>query len=194
MKMLVILVAAALLLAGPALTSAQAAPTLILENAHYGWADVLRVDPVYNTSAPAAPEEECWEEQVPVEPAVGSEGNRKPNVGGVFGAIVGGLLGNRFGKGSGRVVATAAGAVAGAVVGSNLADTDDDNVEDNGEPQYTTQRRCRPLGDTPAPAPAQPKVIGYEVEYRYRGDVYTSRLRNDPGDRLRVRVNITPVE
>ena len=190
MKMLVILVAATLLLAGSAVASVQAAPPPNLENAHYGWADVLRVDPVYSAPVPAAPQEECWEEQVPVGPAVGEHDDGKRTVAGVFGAVVGGLLGNRFGKGNGRAAATAAGAVAGGVVGTQLADAS----ERDGEPQFTTQRRCRPLGDAPAPAAAQPVIIGYEVEYRYRGDVYTSRLKADPGDRVRVRVTLTPVE
>ena len=192
MKILVILIAAMLLLAGSALVAAQAAPSPNLENAHYGWADVLRVDPVYNKPAPTEPQQECWEEQVPVEPAASDSDDGNRTVAGVFGAIVGGLLGNRFGKGSGRTAATAAGAVAGGVVGSQLAD----NSERDREPQYTTRRRCRPLGEAPAPAaaPAQPEIIGYEVEYRYRGDVYASRLANDPGDRLRVRVSVTPIE
>jgi hypothetical protein len=32
------------------------------------------------------------------------------------------------------------------------------------------------------------------VEYRYRGEVYMSRLDYDPGERLRVRVSVTPVD
>jgi hypothetical protein len=32
------------------------------------------------------------------------------------------------------------------------------------------------------------------VQYRYRGDVYGSRLGFDPGDRVRVRVSVEPAE
>lgn len=33
---------------------------------------------------------------------------------------------------------------------------------------------------------------GYDVEYRYRGEVFVSRLDHDPGDRLRIRVAVAP--
>lgn len=33
---------------------------------------------------------------------------------------------------------------------------------------------------------------GYDVEYRYRGEVFVSRLDYDPGDRLRIRVAVVP--
>lgn len=33
---------------------------------------------------------------------------------------------------------------------------------------------------------------GYDVEYRYRGEVFVSRLDHDPGDRLRIRVAVVP--
>jgi uncharacterized protein YcfJ len=36
--------------------------------------------------------------------------------------------------------------------------------------------------------------VGYDVEYRYRGDVYMSRLPYDPGERLRVRMTISPAD
>lgn len=34
--------------------------------------------------------------------------------------------------------------------------------------------------------------VGYDVQYRYRGELFQSRLPEDPGDRLRIRVEITP--
>lgn len=36
------------------------------------------------------------------------------------------------------------------------------------------------------------RIDGYDVEYRYRGEVYLSRLDYDPGERLRVRVSVSP--
>ena len=34
----------------------------------------------------------------------------------------------------------------------------------------------------------------YDIEYRYRGELYTSRMNYDPGDRIRVRISVTPAE
>jgi uncharacterized protein YcfJ len=37
-------------------------------------------------------------------------------------------------------------------------------------------------------------IVGYDVEYQYKGEAFMSRLRRDPGSRLRIRVTITPVQ
>jgi uncharacterized protein YcfJ len=183
-----ILISGMLLLAGslPAQTPAHPVPTTA-DNAHYGWADVLRVDPIYDDGGPAAANAPCYEEQVPVRepPAADDAGQR--TAAGVLGAIVGSLLGHQVGKGEGRKAATAAGAVAGAVVGSNLAAADD---RSSAPPRYTIERHCP--GD--ARDSAQRRAIAYDVEYRYRGEIYTSRLSYDPGDRIRVRITVTPAE
>ncbi len=177
---------ASLLCVAPAFAQAPAAAQSMAvdENSHYGWADVLRVDPVYGGPTSAVPAPPCYEEQVPVDASAESAAQERRGIATVVGAFIGGILGNRVGKGSGRVAATVAGAVAGGVAGNRLAAGDAPPAR----PQYTTQRHCPPS------AAAAPKVIGYDVEYRYRGDVYTSRLANDPGDRLRVRVAVTPAE
>ncbi|MDR3385851.1 MAG: glycine zipper 2TM domain-containing protein [Rudaea sp.] len=165
------------------------APAANQEATHYAWADVLRVDPVYDDNVDTtAAHEECYEEQV-LEPGADAAADSGKRTGAtVLGAIIGSIIGNRFGKGNGRKAATAAGAVAGGVVGNNLA-AEQDNANAGNVPQYTTQRRCRQVG-----APSQRRVVGYDVEYRYRGEVYSSRLSYDPGDRMRVRVSVTPAE
>jgi uncharacterized protein YcfJ len=37
-------------------------------------------------------------------------------------------------------------------------------------------------------------LVAYDVEYRYKGDTYMSRMKSDPGSRVRVRVSVTPVD
>lgn len=37
------------------------------------------------------------------------------------------------------------------------------------------------------------RPIAYDVDYTYRGAKYRSRLPEDPGDRLRIRVSVVPV-
>lgn len=154
------------------------------ETAHYAWADVLRVDPIYDphtaSDSATTPKQECYDEQVP-QPA--PKDNR---VGGtIIGAIVGGIFGNAFGKGSGRKIATATGVVAGAAVGNSVA------AQSSDAPAMVTERHCRNLDGTPA---AQRRITAYDVEYRYRGEVYMARVAYDPGDRMRVRVSVVPAE
>jgi uncharacterized protein YcfJ len=160
-----------------------AVPAPADENSHYGWAAVLRVDPVYDEIAAATPQQECYEEQVPVDAEPARESNGRRTVATMIGAVVGGLLGNQVGKGDGRKAATVAGAVAGGVVGNQAA-------ADPERPQYTTQRHCRQVNASSGPR----HVIAYDVEYRYRGEVFNSRLAYDPGDRVRVKVSVTPAD
>lgn len=148
------------------------------ENAKVSWADVLRVDPIYDRVQTSSSREEC--EDVPVDRHV-DNGNRA--AGTVLGAIVGGVLGSTVGKGDGRRAATVAGAVVGGAVGNNAARGDDRYYTDS-------ERHCRVVQD----AAPERRVVAYDVQYRYRGDVYMSRLNYDPGARLRVRVSVEPVE
>lgn len=149
------------------------------ENTKYAWADVLRVDPVYDRVEASGPHEEC--EDVPVARPV--DGGNNNAAGTVIGAIVGGVLGNTVGKGDGRKAATVAGAVVGGAVGHGVATQDDG--------YYTApERHCRTVQDSAEDR----RIVGYDVQYRYRGDVYMSRLDYDPGERMRVRVSVAPAE
>jgi uncharacterized protein YcfJ len=149
------------------------------ENTKIAYADVLRVDPVYDRVQSNGAHEEC--EDVPVERHV--DGGNNNAAGTVIGAIVGGVLGNTVGKGDGRKAATVAGAVVGGAVGHNVASQDD---------RYYAgpERRCHMVQD----AAEERRIVGYDVQYRYRGDVYMSRLDYDPGERVRVRVSVAPAD
>jgi uncharacterized protein YcfJ len=149
------------------------------DNTHYGWADVLRVDPVYGVSRVETPRQECYDQQVVRRESSG--GNT--TAGTILGAVVGGVLGNTVGKGDGRKAATVAGALAGGAVGNNVSRGDDREYA-------TTETRCRDVTSVSE----QRRISGYDVEYRYRGEVYVSRLNYDPGERLRVRVSVSPAD
>jgi uncharacterized protein YcfJ len=143
-------------------------------NVHYGWAEVLRVDPVYGPVA-QAPQQQCYPQTV-------TRRDDNHTGGTVLGAIVGGVLGSTVGKGDGRKAATVAGAVAGGAIGNRVSAAHDRS--------YTTQQTvCQPVAYAP-----QQQITGYDVEYRYRGDVYMSRLPYDPGERLRVRITVAPAD
>ena len=38
------------------------------------------------------------------------------------------------------------------------------------------------------------RISGYDVEYRYKGELYMSRLDVDPGNKLRIRVTVAPAD
>ena len=155
------------------------------ESIHYGWADVLRVDPIYDNAEQAPvepPHEECYEQQTEQPPP--PPDNRAGAT--VLGAIVGGVIGHSIGRGHGRSTATAAGVVAGAAIGNSVAAQADQSEAEPPE----IERHCRIVESPPPPR----HVIAYDVEYRYRGELYMSRMKFDPGDRVRVRVIVTPAE
>ena len=155
------------------------APPPAAENTKIAYADVLRVDPVYDRVQTSVPREEC--EDVPVDRRV--DGGNNNAAGTVIGAIVGGVLGNTVGKGDGRKAATVAGAVVGGAVGHGVASKDDGYYA-------APERHCRMVQD----AAEERRIVGYDVQYRYRGDVYVSRLDYDPGERMRVRISVAPAE
>lgn len=164
MKLRATLLSLALLL--PCLASAEP----VEENVTYGYAQVMRVTPIYGTFRVRVPEQRC-------EPSA-SRDNGDGSTGTVVGAIVGGALGNQVGKGDGRKASTIAGAVVGGALGRKLD-------RNSGSAPVT---RCR----TVDVEHEERRIVGYDVEYQYKGDKYMSRLDQDPGSRLRIRIAVTP--
>lgn len=138
----------------------------------FGYANVLRVTPVYDNYTTMEQQCDGPPQQV-----------QKDTTGGtVLGAIIGGAIGNTVGKGDGRKAATIGGAVVGGAIGHNVAK--------NSDPQYV--QGCRMVevshgGDAGPP-------VGFDVEYDYKGDVYVARMPYDPGNRIRVRVSVVPAD
>lgn len=75
---------------------------------------------------------------------------------------------------------------------------------DEGHAPRARDRFSRPTSDDPADRLVQRgchlveedrevnRLAGYDVEYRYRGDVFISRVPEDPGDRVRIRIAVSP--
>jgi uncharacterized protein YcfJ len=141
-------------------------------------ARVRAVEPQYENVA--TPRQECSTQVINEQRPVGGGQNYG---GAVLGGVVGGLLGNQVGGGHGREAATAAGAVVGALTGDRLA---------NNQPQqYQVVPRevtsCRTVNDM------QQRLTGYRVTYDWRGQEYTTFMRDNPGRDMRVRVSVEPV-
>jgi len=140
------------------------------ENVSHGYAQVLRAEEVTERVVTRTPEERCDE--------VEYRQSGQTAGGTVIGAVVGAALGNQVGKGDGRKVATVAGAVAGGAVGHKIA-SDRAEAEARGCQIVEVERE-------------ELRVVGYDVEYMYKGEKYMSRLPYDPGNRLRIRVSVVP--
>ncbi|HVZ46214.1 MAG TPA: glycine zipper 2TM domain-containing protein [Ramlibacter sp.] len=171
------LFAHAFLFAASALAQAQPAPAFIDR------ARVQEAQPQYETVQ--VPRNECARQWVTeATPASVSGGS---GIGGtVIGGATGALIGSQIGKGSGRDAAIGVGAVIGALAGNRIA-TRDSVVT---APTYEQRevRTCHTVADT------QTRLTGYRVTYEYRGHLYTTFTREQPGATVPVRVAVTPLD
>jgi uncharacterized protein YcfJ len=125
---------------------AQAQETVIpTENVRYDYAQVLRVEPVYQTLTASSMEQQCDGQQVAA---------ATPPT-----------------KGLSRIVGKVRDALTPRAQPAAPDDADCRMVR--------VQRQYR-------------RPIAFDVDYMYKGMKYRSRLSDDPGNRLRVRVSVTP--
>ncbi len=148
----------------------------------YDYADVVNVEPVRRQVRVSEPVRECWQET-----AQPSEGPFSYNhVGGtLIGSALGTVVGNQIGHGRGKDVARVAGALIGGAIGHNVSvDRQRQRYGDGGR----TIERC----DLRYRDSTEERIDGYEVTYEYAGRQYVTRLPYDPGERLRIRVDVNP--
>ena len=111
----------------------------------------------------------------------GTQGGRA--MASVLGSVIGAVIGSQVGGGSARYATTAIGSTVGAVAGSQVYE----NAQRERAGRVTV---CDPVptrGDWRG-ADAGP----YEVTYTYAGRTYITRTNYDPGNRIRVRVEVHP--
>ncbi len=151
---------------------------------HLDYATVQNVKQLTRIVSVPVSREECWEEAVThYQPAVRARSYTPTILGGIVGAVAG----NQFGSGSGRDWATVAGTTLGASIGSDY----NNRRSLTGGTSYTTnERRCRVVNDFQQ----EERADGYLVTYTHDGRQYETRTANHPGDKIRVRLAVTPVE
>lgn len=152
-----------------------------------GFSDYARVEhvqPLVRQVRVSTPRRECWQEQVRYEERPGFF---QANTGLILGGLAGGLLGGQIGHGQGRKIATIGGSILGAGVGYDY--------QYRHNPPQSRERvayedRCRTIEDSHT----EERVEGYDVAYRYNGQLFHTRLPYDPGNRIRVGVDVRPLE
>ena len=153
----------------------------------YDYAKVVDVEPLTSRVRVSTPQRECWDE---TRYDRGSQyGGHGPQVAGttLLGAAIGAVIGHQIGDGQGRKAATAGGAVIGAAIGHQQGMRRYGAVS---SPQPYTVQRC----ETRYHDEYQERVDGYRVTYVYHGRRQVTQLPYRPGDRIRVRVDVSPAE
>ncbi len=153
-------------------------------NSHTDYAKVTNVSPLYETISIREPHRESHLEERVVKRKGGSS-SATPQI---LGALIGGAIGNKLGhnKSNKRV-----GAVAGAILGGSIASDISRNNRHNHHGSYTkTERVCT----TSHSVRHEKQVTGYDVDYKYRGRVYSTITEVHPGDQIRVAVDVSPID
>lgn len=190
------------------------------DGGYYDYARVLRVDPVIDAADgygyPTTDSQRCYtdtyaggysDDRYPRDDGYyrndgsyrngGNEGgyggtNAGANVATVIGGLVGAAVGSQVGGGSARYATAALGTMVGGMAGRQVYENTHrrvrsssvqvcDPVPDDGRHD---DGRYGPVNDG--------RVTGYDVTYEYAGRTYTTRTSYNPGDRIRVRVDVTP--
>lgn len=166
----------------PLLMSLASAPLYARDhNGHGGFRDkarVVDVTPIYEIVETPAESRECWTEEV--------HGVRNGNsgTGMVVGSIIGGVIGHQIGRGNERKIATVAGTVIGAAVGR------DADRQARNEPYTTTEQHCQVRTEYVQ----EERLLGYQVTYRYHGELFTTEMDRHPGKFIPVRVHVSALD
>mgnify|MGYP003678529852 CR=1 FL=1 len=163
-----------LLLLAPAATLAEGQYSVIE-------APVVGVEPLVRTVTQRIPHESCWDERV----RVVERGRGHSATPGILGAVVGGTVAGALGHNSRhQPVIAGAGALLGASVGHDVGHRRSERS------YYVTEQRCEvdyELRDVE-------EVTGYRISYRYGGNIYHTHSSRHPGDTIRVRIQLQPLD
>jgi len=155
--------------------------------ANHDYARVVSVEPITKNIRINTPRQECWQEQVShYQPA--KQRSATPTI---VGAIVGGLIGNELGNNNdARNGGILVGSVLGGSIGRDIGRDIGRKSAGPGHQYYTTEQRC----ETYQNYHQEERITGYHVSYKYHGNIYHTRMQSHPGDRIKVRVTVTPVK
>jgi uncharacterized protein YcfJ len=160
----------------------------------YDYARVVDVEPIVHRVRVSVPNRECWTETRYEDVSYSERVQGAPRPRGaagsmILGGIIGAAIGNQIGSGDGRRAATVAGAVIGSAIGHDAADRRNGRYERVvTESRPYEAERCEVRYDERF----EERIEGYHVTYVYNGITQTTRLPYDPGDRIRVRVDVHP--
>lgn len=114
------------------------------------------------------------------------------NVATVVGGIAGAVLGSKVGGGTGTYAATAIGSMVGGMAGRQIYEqTQRDRYVRPGVVRVCDPEPVRD-GSYGYSRTGNGNASAYDVTYEYAGRRYTRRMDYHPGDRVRVRVDVSP--
>lgn len=181
--------------------------------AHYDYARVIRVDPVFDSRGGYAQTgQRCYQRRGYADGYDGygddyrtgryddgyyrgdsHDPYRNDNGNGgaiatVIGGVIGAAIGSQVGGGSARYATSAIGTMVGGLAGREIYEQSRRQRERAG-----TVTVCDPVPDDGRYVSTGNRgITEYDVTYEYAGRQYTTRTNYHPGDRIRVRVDVRP--
>lgn len=150
-----------------------------------GLAEVVAVAPASKEVSVPTSSRECNQVPVTYTDYVQPERTSTPtNV--IVGALIGGVIGNQVVNGSKRDAATALGAGAGGYLGYRRA-------KSKNQPEAVQRTRYEQRCHTVKGSRSETQPDGYDVTYRYQGQIYTTRMQTPPPARFPVALTVSPV-
>lgn len=135
----------------------------------YDYARVTSATPIYETIEHRVPRQ-CRHRTV-------RDDRRQSATPAILGAIIGAAIGNELGHNkSNKRVGAVAGGILGGSIGSDIAKGGHKGHHCN---QYDVEYEER--------------VVGYDVDYRYRGNTYSTTTAQHPGKRIQLKLFFEPV-
>ncbi len=166
--------------------------TVLASESFIDYGRVLSTKPIYRSIKTHYPEHGCQIEHRHNRHYTSQNSHsHRANTAPLIGAIVGGVLGHQIGHGRARNIAT----VTGAVVGASVADTHSSvrhkkNRRDDRRHHRHNFKTC----ETNGPSHYSRKLVGYNVTYKYKGEIFHTQMDRHPGKRIRLSINITPLD
>lgn len=152
----------------------------------YDRARVVDVEPLYETVSYDVPVEQCRQERVRYSKPRQQHASA---TGPLLGALIGGAIGNAVGhEKRNKQVGTVVGALLGGSIGADISRRN--HSQHGSTVRYGTEQICNVMHEVRE----EERLAGYNVTYVYAGETYTTRMRRDPGDSIRVRVSVRPVD
>ena len=174
-----LLTIAALTLTGFVAMNAQAGERF------YDQARVVSAEPTYEIFEHRVPREQCWVETVREEPRRAHRSATST----ILGGVIGGAIGNAVGAGDeNKKVGAVVGTLLGMSVGHDI-ERRRRHHEGYNQATYRDVEKCETRYDIER----EEKLTGYDVTYKYRGQIYNTHMREHPGKRIKVAVSVEPV-
>lgn len=141
---------------------------------------VIHVEPVYRSYTVPRKSKSCieFDHSMPVHTSY---------TGTILGAVIGGALGHSIGDAHGD---PGAAAIAGGLIGASFGRSIDRSNSYNRH-MYVTGP-CRSDHHSDRRRRTVREVVEYKVTYRYNGRVHKARMDYDPGEWVKLNVNVSP--